>query len=129
MTRPDPDARKPVTARTPRHLARTAAGLLLTVPLLVATALPAAALADGEEPAPPLGIGLGLLLFLGLPLLIMAVTAVAVYGPSSRRSSRYRPAQGWDHQPLWFAGPDDPEAAVASASPESARKGGASASW
>lgn len=117
-----------MTARTLRHAARTATGLLLTAPVLVMTALPALALEDGEEPAPSLPLAVNILLYLGIPVLIFVLAAIPIFA-SARKKSRYRPAEGWDHQPLWFAGPDDPEAAVSSASPEQSGRGGASASW
>ena len=123
-----PRCEESVTARTSRRAARTAAGLLTTASVLVLTAAPALALDDGEEPADPLPLGTSLLLLLVVPLLIMVLTALPIFA-AARRKSRYRPAEGWNHQPMWFAGPADPEAAVSAASPDQPGRGGASATW
>ena len=118
-----------MTVSPARQVYRAAAGLLLTAPFLVLSAAPALAVADGEEPGDPLPLGTSLLVFVGIPLLIMALTAVPIFAGASRKKSRYRPAEGWNAQPMWFAGPDDPEAAVSGADPKQAGRGGASGSW
>ena len=49
--------------------------------------------------------------------------------PSMLKRPRYRPGRPWKHDPLWFNGPDDPDAAVAKARPGASGRGGASAEW
>ena len=118
-----------MTVSLARQASRAVAGLLLTAPLLVLAALPAAAVADGEEPGNALPLGTSLLVFVGIPLLIMVLTAVPIFAGASRRKSRYRPNEGWNQQPMWFAGPDDPEAAVSAADLKQPGRGGSSGSW
>jgi hypothetical protein len=69
------------------------------------------------------------LLYLGLPLLLGAVVALLVYLPGASRRSRYRPQYGWDAEPVWFAGPPDPAAAVERARRGDVVRGGAGGSW
>jgi hypothetical protein len=117
-----------VTARHTRRVARTAGVALLTVPLLIATALPAAAQNEGEVPD-PLPLLPSLLIFGGIPILIFVVVGLLVFGLSALRKPRYRPAQGWDGDPVWYGGPEDPEAAVQQAEPKQPGRGGSSATW
>ncbi len=119
-----------VTARSPR-LARTAGSFLLSAALLTLTACASrtVAIEDGEEPAEDLSLGVNLLLYVGIPVLIFVLTAIPIFLSASRRKSRYRPNEGWDNQPVWFAGPDDPERAVDEASPDQPGRGGASGGW
>jgi hypothetical protein len=118
-----------VTRRTRGPVARTATGLLTFATYLLLTGCVAqGVLEDGEEPGEEIGVLEGWLVFGGIPLLILVLTAIPIFA-SARKKSRYRPSQGWDHQPLWFAGPADPEAAVSSAPTEQPGRGGASASW
>jgi hypothetical protein len=75
-----------------------------------------------------LGAGMTILLFVIVPLAIFGVVGLLAALPSLLRRPRYRPGRPWDHDPLWFAGPDDPQQAIARARPGSA-KGGASGEW
>ena len=63
------------------------------------------------------------------PLAILLLIATLVWLPGMVRSSRYRPARGWNAPPLWFGGPADPAAAVESAQTGDLVRGGASGSW
>lgn len=63
------------------------------------------------------------------PLAILLLVAAVVWLPGMVRSSRYRPARGWNAAPLWFGGPADPAAAVESAQTGDVVRGGASGSW
>lgn len=69
------------------------------------------------------------LLFVLLPLAIAGVLAALAVLPGARRRYRYRPQEGWSADPVWFAGPPDPVAAVAEARPEETARGGAGGSW
>ena len=64
-----------------------------------------------------------------VPLAILLLTAALVWLPGMIRSSRYRPARGWNAPPLWFGGPADPAAAVESAQTGDVARGGASGNW
>ncbi len=55
--------------------------------------------------------------------------AALVWLPGVVRGNRYRPNRGWSAAPVWFAGPEDPVAAVEKAHSGGAGKGGASGSW
>lgn len=76
-----------------------------------------------------LGTGMTILLFVVVPLAIFGVIALLSAMPSMLRRPRYRPGKGWDHDPLWFAGPDNPQDAIKTARPRPTGKGGASAEW
>ena len=79
---------------------------------------------------PSLGAGMTILLFIIVPLAIFGTIALLAALPSLLRRPRYRPGSPWEHDPLWFAGPDDPEQAIAQARPRGrSTKGGASAEW
>lgn len=108
--------------------ARTSAlaGLALSV-LLAGPALAT----DSEivTPVPEVGIKGALVLYVLVPLAILLVTAALVWLPNVVRSTRYRPNRGWSAAPLWFHGPADPDAAVASAQPGDVVRGGARGSW
>ena len=118
-----------MTARTRGPLARSATAVLTFATYLLLTGCVAqGVLEDGEEPGEEIGVLEGWLVFGGIPLVILVLTAIPIFA-AARKKSRYRPSQGWDHQPLWFAGPDDPESAVRSAPTEQSGRGGASASW
>jgi hypothetical protein len=108
---------------------RTRARLLaLLVPLLV-VGIPAYALDDGEAPGPSLGTGLVILYYVVIPLGVFLVIAFLSTLPAMLRRPRYRPGRPWQHDPLWFNGPEDPDSAVASARPGATARGGASAEW
>jgi hypothetical protein len=84
---------------------------------------------EGADPGKGLGPGLAVLLYVGIPLAVFAVIAAVVLLPGALRGHRYRPAEGWSAAPVWFAGPVDPDAAVAAAQPGDVTRGGASGSW
>lgn len=111
-----------------RAVARTAvvaAGLLLPV----LSAAPALAVDDGEQPGKSLGTGETILIYVVIPLAAFAVISLFSALPSLLRRPRYRPGRPWNHDPMWFNGPDDPNAALAAARPGASAKGGASAEW
>lgn len=97
------------------------------LPLLAAT--PAFALDDGEQPGKGLSVGLTILVYIVIPLGIFAVIALFATLPSMLRRPRYRPGRPWQHDPMWFNGPDDPEKALTGARPGATARGGASAEW
>ena len=122
---------------------RTGAGRWRGALVLAATAVALTA-CGGSDPAEtnhlgfedgvaPTGEGLTtlqtILLFGVAPLAIMLLIAAVVWLPGMIRSSRYRPARGWNAPPLWFGGPADPAAAVESAQTGDLVRGGASGSW
>ena len=87
---------------------------------------------EGSDPAAELGPGRALLLYVGAPLALLLVVAAVAWLPQVLRAPRYRPAEGWDAAPVWFAGPVDPDAAVAAAAERGLGdvvRGGASGSW
>ena len=112
-----------------RHrIAMRAAAVLtgLALPLLLAA--PALALDDGEVPShlPAWQVGL---IFVGAPLGAYLLISSLVLIPRRLGRPRYRPGRPWEHDPLWFGGPDDPDQAVAAARPGTTAKGGAGAQW
>ena len=107
---------------------RIRALLLGLVVSLLAAGAPAYALDDGEAPGKSLGTGLVILYYVVIPLGIFLVIAFFSTLPSMLRRPRYRPGRPWQHDPLWFNGPDDPDRAVSTARAGTA-KGGASAEW
>lgn len=110
-------------------LRRCAAVVLGLAPFIV-PASPALAISDGEVPARGLGFVETLLLFGGIPLGIVALVALLVVVGGLRHRPRYRPGRSWDFDPIWFAGPADPNAALATARPGAdVTGGGASADW
>jgi len=76
-----------------------------------------------------LGTGMTVLLFVIVPLAIFGVIGFLSALPSMLKRPRYRPGRPWDHDPLWFGGPDDPEGSLAKARAGRTPKGGASAEW
>jgi hypothetical protein len=96
---------------------------------LVVFAAPAMAADDGEVNGKPLGAGLTIVIFVLIPLGAFLVIAFFSALPSMLKRPRYRPGRPWKHDPLWFAGPDDPDAALQSARPGATARGGASAEW
>ena len=86
---------------------------------------------DGAGPPAENGLTTiqALLFYSVVPLVILLVVAGLVWLPGMIRSSRYRPARGWNAPPMWFGGPADPAAAVEAASPGDVVRGGASGSW
>jgi hypothetical protein len=118
-----------VTARTRRTARRllTAGAAALTAVVVLAT--PALALDDGEVHGKGLGLGMTIVVFVLIPLGAFLVIAFFSALPSMLSRPRYRPGRPWKHDPVWFAGPDDPDAALKSARPGSTARGGASAEW
>ena len=110
--------------RTTRAAGVASAALLA----VLLSAGPAAALGDGYGEA-EVGIKGALVLYVLVPLAILVGMAALVWLPGVARNDRYRPARGWSAPPLWFAGPDEPDAAVAAAQPGDVVRGGASGSW
>jgi hypothetical protein len=96
--------------------------------LLTSPAAQAVQRDDGDQPGPPITNAEGLLLYLGGPLALFLLIALLVYAPSIARGPRYRPGLAWFAAPVWFNGPEHPEAAV-SAVETTRAVGGASARW
>jgi len=84
---------------------------------------------EGADPGEGLGPAASLLLFVAAPVASVLVIAVLVLLPGAVRANRYRPAEGWAADPVWFAGPVDPDAAVAAAERGDVVRGGAHGSW
>lgn len=111
---------------TTRRVAAAATGVLL--PLLVAA--PAYARpGDGEIGGDRISFGAAVLIYVGIPIALFVVIALFALAPSLLRRPRYRPGRAWQHEPLWFAGPDDPDTALRSARPGATARGGTSADW
>lgn len=104
--------------------------VLAALTSVLVTAGPALAFNDdGEVKGKPLGIGLTIAIYVLIPLGAFLVIAFFAALPSMLKRPRYRPGRPWKHDPLWFNGPDDPDAAVAKARPGATGRGGASAEW
>jgi hypothetical protein len=95
---------------------------------VLAMVTPAAA-ADGGSSGDSLGVGMTILLYVVIPVGAFLVIAFFSALPSMLRRPRYRPGRPWKHEPLWFAGPDDPDEALTKARPGATARGGASAEW
>lgn len=113
-----------------RVITAGATGLLTTL-LTVAPAFAGDPVGPSEGADPGSGIGPAetILLFVVIPLAAMGLIALVVLLPGAVRSYRYRPAEGWAADPVWFAGPVDPDTAVAQAQRGDVVRGGASGSW
>ena len=98
------------------------------LPLLV-DAPAFAGLDDGEHPGKSLSAGALIAIYILIPLGIFLVIALLATLPSMLRRPRYRPGRPWQHDPMWFNGPDDPEKALVGARPRATARGGASAEW
>ena len=97
-----------ILPRRLRRVAARSAGIALTVLALVLAAAPAAlAVDDGEQPGEALSFAENLVLFVLVPLAVFVLVAALVYLPGMTREGRYRPARGWEHEPVWFRGPSD----------------------
>jgi len=111
------------------NLRRLTASTVCSVGLLLATAAPALAESDdGSESGAGFSVIETLLWFVVLPAGIFIAIAILVSIPSMSRGPRYRPGLGWWAAPVWFNGPDEPDAAVRKAAPTTGG-GGASARW
>jgi hypothetical protein len=84
---------------------------------------------EGADSHAGLSVAEGLALYVLVPAAIMMLIWALVWLPGMVRGNRYRPHRGWSAAPVWFAGPADPVAAVESAPPGGAGRGGASGSW
>jgi hypothetical protein len=84
---------------------------------------------EGADPGSSLGPAATILLFVVTPLAVIALLALVVLLPGAVRENRYRPAEGWSADPVWFSGPADPETAVAQAQRGDVVRGGARGSW
>lgn len=98
------------------------------------TAVPALAAdpvgpSEGADPGAGLGPAATLLLYVVTPVTACLLLAVVVLLPGAVRANRYRPAEGWSADPVWFAGPPDPQAALAGAQRGDVVRGGAHGSW
>ena len=118
-----------MTSRSSRVLRRTAAVGLAALTTTLLAAGPAFALDDGEVHGKGLGTGMTIVVFVLIPLGAFLVIAFFSALPSLLRRPRYRPGRPWKHDPLWFSGPDDPDAALSTARPGATGRGGASAEW
>lgn len=84
---------------------------------------------EGEDRGPSLGTLTTLALYVGLPLLSAGLIFAITWLPGALSANRYRPAKGWGAEPVWFAGPPEPVAAVQSAEVGDVVRGGARGSW
>ena len=115
---------------TRTHLAMSLAALTT----VVLTAGPAFAEnpigpSEGEDPGSSLGLVKGLLLLVGIPVISALVIFTIVWLPGAVSANRYRPAKGWNAEPVWFAGPAAPVDAVRSAELGDVVRGGARGDW
>ena len=117
--------------RTAKRAAVVAFSAVMTTLLIAAPAFASDPVGpkEGNDPGQSLGLAGALLLYVGTPIVACLVIAAVVLLPGAVRSNRYRPAEGWSATPVWFAGPVDPEAALAGASTGDVVRGGASGSW
>lgn len=122
-----------MSARTTRALltvAGTVLAVLTVLTLVLVGAGPAAAAQDaGSDPNAGIGLVAALLLFVLVPLALLVGIGGLAWVTGGGRGSRYRPTRGWTAAPLWFAGPPDPAAALASAPADDLARGGARGSW
>jgi hypothetical protein len=118
-----------VTVRNRRTVWRLLIAGSAALASVVVFAGPALALDDGERHGKSLGTGMTLVIFVLIPLGSSLVIAFFAALPSMLKRPRYRPGRPWKHDPLWFSGPDDPDAALQSARPGATARGGASAEW
>ena len=111
----------------------TTAGMtgLLTTLLTVAPAFASDPVgpSEGADPGTGLGPAATLLLYVATPVAACLLLAAVVLMPGAVRANRYRPAEGWSADPVWFAGPVDAETAVATAQRGDVLRGGAHGSW
>lgn len=114
------------TRRTARRLLVAGGFALVTLAVLAA---PALALDDGEHHGKGQSNGMTIVIFVLIPLGASLTIAFFAALPSMLKRPRYRPGRPWKHEPLWFSGPDDPDAALQRARPGATARGGASAEW
>ncbi|MDP9182903.1 MAG: hypothetical protein M3P04_09045 [Actinomycetota bacterium] len=104
---------------------------LLTTLLTVAPAFASDPVgpSEGADPGAGLGPAATLLLYVVTPVAACLLLAAIVLMPGAVRSNRYRPAEGWSADPVWFAGPVDAQTAVSTAQRGDVLRGGAHGSW
>lgn len=114
----------------PRRRVHAAVAVLTTL-LLTACANERDAYPHGEQGASSTDGSLlrTLALYVGAPLLVAGIIAALAWLPGMVRGTRYRPQYGWSAEPVWFAGPTDPEPALAQASTGDVVRGGSGGSW
>jgi hypothetical protein len=125
-------ARQPGSGAARRRARRACVALGATAAGLVAgaaAATPAFAEAAGRAGGAGVGFGEIVLTYVVAPLALFAVIGALAVLPSARRRPQYRPGRPFSGEPVWFAGPDDPETAVRNASPGDQHRGGARGSW
>ena len=84
---------------------------------------------EGADPGAGLGPAATLLLYVVVPVASVLLLAAIVWLPGAVRANRYRPAEGWGANAVWFAGPLDPDSAIAGAERGEVMRGGAHGSW
>jgi hypothetical protein len=84
---------------------------------------------EGADPGEGLGPAATLLLFVVTPVAALVVLGAIVWLPGAVRAHRYRPAEGWGADAIWFAGPVDAQQAIAGAQRGDVTRGGAHGSW
>lgn len=109
-----------------RRLLAVLAVALGGIPVLLAS--PAAAATYGGWRDTGMTVPSLLLVFVGIPIAIVGLISAVIVVPQMMRRPRYRPGRPWPHDPLWFAGPEEPDAAVGAARPRSGT-GGAGGRW
>ena len=105
--------------------------VLLAMLLTVAPAFAADPVgpSEGSDPGSGLGPAATLLLYVVTPVAACLLIAAVVLVPGAVRANRYRPAEGWSADPVWFAGPVEPQLAIANAQRGDVTRGGAHGSW
>jgi hypothetical protein len=118
-------------SRVLTRAATATTGAVLTVLVTAAPALAGNPLgpSEGADPGRAIGLVRVIALYVGTPVLACLLIAAIVLVPGAVRSHRYRPAEGWTADPVWFAGPVDVDAVVAAADRGEVARGGASGSW
>ena len=108
-----------------------AAGALACLLLLAACANDADAYPHGEEAASFTdgSVVRTVLLYVVVPALVLLGVGALAWLPAMLRAKRYRPREGWDAPPVWFAGPADPVGSVQSATTGDVTRGGAGGDW
>ena len=116
----------------PRRRLTAAAGAVLLTVLLTACANDPSVYPHGDQSAARQGEdpgGVGVLAVYGIALAIAAVIALLAWLPGMVRGARYRPTQGWNAAPIWFAGPSDPVSALEQAAAGDVTRGGTGGDW
>jgi hypothetical protein len=96
-------------------------------PLVVA--IPAYADDSGGNAATGWSFPESLGITIGAAAAICALVSLLVSVPQRLTRPRYRTGRPWSYDPVWFAGPPEPDRALASAKGGSVTGGGASAEW